>query len=70
MTDKLTDKIVKGLCAPIDRLGLVWSDLMGQRPMNSDPFRGFVDDAWASLGGGPDESFDRAIVKVTRGFRS
>jgi hypothetical protein len=54
----------------VGHLGLVWSDLMGQRPMNSDPFRGFVDDAWASLGGSPDESFDRAIVKVTRGFRS
>jgi hypothetical protein len=56
----------------VSYLGLIWSDVMGGPPANSDPFRDFVADAWASLDpdGDAKTSFDRTVTKVTRGFRS
>jgi hypothetical protein len=50
-------------------LGSVWKDLTKSPPKNADPFKEFVAEAWATIDGDPDESFDWTIVTVTRGFR-
>jgi hypothetical protein len=53
----------------VGHLGLIWSDLMKRPPTNSDPFRGFVADAWASLDGHEEANFDRAVRKIAPRFR-
>jgi hypothetical protein len=53
----------------VAHLGLVWLDLKKKPPMNSDPFKKFVADAWATLEG-PEESFDRTVRDVVPGFKA